>query len=149
MKIWSVVTEIFNFQYFEVNFIGRSSSILWGVAEIFNSHCFDVIFISSIFNFGLVPWAYFKKLRKIPSVVAEIFNFEYLWSSCIRGHLPSEAVFFSSIFILVWSPELKFKILGRSEHWFLRISSSNILTSSSIGGCLKFKHFYFGLVPWA
>ena len=45
-------------------------------------------------------------------------------------------------FILVWSPQLKFKIWGRSDLWLLNNSTFNILRSSSIGGHLHLKQFF-------
>ena len=52
---------------------------------------------------------------------------------------------FQAFLILVWS--LEFEIWGRSNPWLLRYSTINILRSSSIGGCLPFKHFVFGFGP--
>ena len=77
------------------------------------------------------------------------------------GHLPFEVVFHSRsssskpFLTLVWSHELIFKILGRSDQWLLRYSTFHILRSSSIRGRLPLKvvfietFFVFGLVPWA
>ena len=77
----------------------------------------------------------------------------HLRLSSIWGRLPLEIIFhwrsssFQALLILVWSPELKFKIWGRSNQWLLRYSTFNILRSSSIGGCLYFKHFWFWFGP--
>ena len=57
------------------------------------------------------------------------------------GRLPFEVVFISSIFILVWSPELKFKIGGRSSQWLLIYLTFDILWSSSIWGQLHIEYF--------
>ena len=63
------------------------------------------------------------------------------------GHLLLEVVYISSIFDMVWSPELKFQIWGRSDQWLLRYSTFNILRSSSIGGHLCCKHIWFWFGP--
>ena len=69
------------------------------------------------------------------------------------GHLPLEVIFhwrsfsFKVFLILVWSPELKFKIWEISGQWLLRYLDFNILRSSSIIGCLHFKHFRFWFSP--
>jgi hypothetical protein len=113
--------------------------IFWACIQL------DIIFISSIFYFGLVPWALFRNLRKIRSVFAEIFNFKY-FEFVFHWRLSS----FQAFLILVWSLKLNFKIWGRSNQCLLRYSTFDILRSSSIGGRLPLKVvfissiFYFG-----
>ena len=63
------------------------------------------------------------------------------------GRLQLEVLFISSIFDLIWSPELKFQIWERSNQWLLRYSTFNNFRSSSIGGSLCFKHFLFWFGP--
>ena len=60
--------------HWEVIFIRRSSSILWGVAEIFNSHYFEVIFISSI----LILLLFFHICSIQVSIFDVSFNVNYL-----------------------------------------------------------------------
>ena len=73
------------------------------------------------------------------------------------GHLPLDIVFNSKIIhfmfvisstgnlkqflILIWSPQLKFKIWERSDQWLLRYSTFSILRSSSSKGLLHFEQF--------
>ena len=68
---WDIQHKIFwGHLPLEVAFNWRSSS----VGDRLPS---EVILISSIFDFGLVPWAKVWNFRKIHSVVTEIFNFLY------------------------------------------------------------------------
>ena len=92
-------------------------------------------------------------------MVAEIFNIKYFevifrWRlPSIGGHLQLGIAFhqrlssFQAFLILVWSPELKFEISGRSIQWLPRYSTFYILRSSSIGGRLHFEHFWFWFCP--
>ena len=92
-------------------------------------------------------------------MVAEIFNIKYFevifrWRlPSIGGHLQLGIAFhqrlssFQAFLILVWSPELKFEISGRSIQWLPRYSTFYILRSSSIGGRLHFEHFWFWFSP--
>ena len=93
-------------------------------------------YIQLLIFWGCLPLEV-KNVRKIRSVVVEIFNFNILRLS-----------FIVSILILVWSPKLKFKIWGKSDQLLLQYSSFNILRSSSIiGGCLYLNHFWFWFGP--
>ena len=74
--------------------------IFWGRLPL------DVVFVSQIFDFGIVPELKFK----IWSVVVEIFQFWY-FEVVLHWMLSS----FQEYFILVWSNELDFKIWGRSD----------------------------------
>ena len=84
--------------------------------------------------------------------VTPFFYLPKIWSQYFRdiqllifwGRLPSEV-----IYIFVWSPDIKFKIWGRSDQKLLRYSTFNILRSSSIEGHLHFKHFAFWFGPLA
>ena len=49
--------------------------------------------------------------------------------------------------ILVWSPQLKFKILGRFNQWVLNYSTFSILRSSSTLGHLHFKQY--SILVWS
>ena len=109
-----MATEIFYFYYFEVVFHWRSSSFLaffiWfgplSLSLKFEKDqingCWDIQF--------LIFW------RLLPLAVV------FYWRSSS----------FQAFFILVWSPELKFQIWGRTDQWLLRYSTFNILRSSSI-----------------
>ena len=61
-------------------------------------------------------------------------------SDCTGGH-----IHFKQFCIMVWSLKLKF-LRGRSDQWLLKCSTFNILSSSSNGGHLHFKHLHFILV---
>ena len=85
----------------------------------------EVIFISSIVDFGLVSWTQVSNLRKIWKVVAEKFNYNniYFWS-----HIPLEVIFH-------WRLSLKI-----SDQWLLR-------GWSSIVGHLHLKQLWFWFGP--
>ena len=55
------------------------------------------------------------------------------------GRLWLMVIFIISISILGWSPELQFKVWGRSDQWLLRYSALRILRSSSVGIHLHFE----------
>ena len=71
----------------------------------------------------------------------------FLWALIFRGRLSLKDIFITFDLISVWTSELKFKIWGRSDQCLLRYSTFDYLGSSSIGGCLHFKHFWFWFVP--
>ena len=70
------------------------------------------------------------------SVVGQIFHLYILRTSPIGGCLN-----FKHSFILIWSPNLMFKIWGRSGKLLMIYSTFNILRSSSIGGHLHVNYF--------
>ena len=166
-KIQSVVAEIFHFWYFEVIFHWWSSSFqefvilvqftkieftIWGGSDqwLLRYSTFNILRLSSIgghlcfkhFLFWFGPLSSGLKFEK--DLASGYWDIQFL---IIWGRLLLEVVFISSIFNLVWSPELKFQIWGRSDQWLLKYSTFNILRSSSIDGRLPFKHFWFWFGP--
>jgi hypothetical protein len=121
--------------------------IFWGCLPL------EVVLISSILNFGLVPWALIYNFRKIQSAVAEIFSFcdvevSIYWRSSL----------FVAFLLLVWSPEFKFEFWERSDQWLLKyltLVNSGCLSmevifhwrSSSIRVNLNFKQFLIWFDP--
>ena len=101
----------------------------------------------AIFNFGLS-----LQFEEDPNSGCWDFPLLIFW-----GHLPLDSVFNSNnsqflfvnsstghlkqCLILIWSPQLNFKIWERSDHWLLGYSTFNILRSSSIKGLLHFEQF--------
>ena len=86
----------------------------------------------------------FETFARIRNLSVEIFSF---WYFEVVFHWRSSSL--RAFWIVVWSSELEFKIWRWSDQCLLRYSTINILRSSSVGGCLHFKHRYFGLIPWS
>ena len=59
------------------------------------------------------------KFKSEEDLISGCWNIQLL---IFWGHLMLEVFFLSSFFILIWSPELKFQIWGRSGQWLLRYS---------------------------
>ena len=116
-----------------------------------DSGCWDIqpFFRSSSIG-GHLPFKHLWFWFVPPNLILESYQclFRYSTFNILRSSSIGVCLRFEFIFIFVGSPELKFKIWEKSDHWLLRYSTFNILRSSSIGGCLPFK-FYFFILVWS
>ena len=99
------------------------------------------------FLFWFGPLSLSLKFEKDPASGYWDIQLLIFWGCLLLEVVYWRSFSFQAFFILVWSSELHFENWRRSDQWLLRYSTFNILRSSSNGGRLCFKHFYFGLVP--
>ena len=140
-------------RYSTFNFLRLSSSKMLRSSSVWGRHYLkDLQNIFWSFKLKFKIWVWPKKWL----IRYSTFNFLRLSSiQMLRSSSVRDRHYLKDLQNIVWSFNLKFKIWVWSNKWllrystfnFLRLSSIKMLRSSSIGGRLHLKHFWFWFGP--